>query len=984
MRPILLFLLLTWSVLCLAQPTGSSLKKLGNAGGKTWAVVVGISDYQDKDIPDLRFAHKDAEAFALWLQSPAGGSLDGDQLQVLINDKATAGRVAEALDALLERVQENDKVFIYFSGHGDVERKTLSQPGFLLCWDAPARVYMGGGTYSLAYLQEVVATLSLQNKAKVTVIADACRAGKLAGSQIGGPQLTSANLQRQQANEMKILSCQSQEYSLEGTQWGGGRGVFSYHLMDGLYGLADRNEDGVVTLGELDRYLEDHVTAQAAPISQVPVLLGNKTDGIAVTHEKTLADLNRIKSGERAYMSATDSRGLEDEVLAKIDSGIVKQYLAFKEAVIEKRFFSDPMSVNAEPSADELYTSLLKEPGLSPLYGAMTRNFAAALQDDAQQAMNIWLAADVQQLECIGKTLRLNPIPRQLARAAELLGAGHYMYSSMQARMLLFQGILRINLSMRDDALGRECLSLFRQSLEWEKQSSLPWHWMSQVYIDMLRQPDSAFVCARQAQNLAPNWVLPFVDLGYALIHQRKVDLAYQALKEAEAIDSLHPYVINRWATWFNLQGGKANQEKAAALFEKYLKSGGVLYPCWYNDYGAVLQKLERYSESETKYKEAISLDPNNYSAWNNLGNLYIDTQRFAEAEPPLRKAIEIDSMDATSWGNLGSLFQATRRYTDAESIYKKVIALDSTDVQGWSNLGILYLKTLQYSEAEAVFKKAIALDSTQAKVWYNLGCLYRDTYRHPEAEAVYKRAIKLDSSLVRHWSELGIIYLRSRRFTEAVPILINALALDTTRAISWNLLGAAYNMTLRYAEAEPILKKAIALDSTSLTSWHNLGYLYKQTQRFKEAELIYKKMIAIDSTDVQGWSNLGNSYLDVHRYAEAESVLKKAITLDSLFPHAHRHLGMVYFKTNRLEEARRQFLKTIELSPNAQLARLGLAAISYTEGKTAEAIGYVAQAIEKGVTFDDLNKDEDLAPLRALPQWEDLMKKHFPDQFKK
>ena len=44
----------------------------------TYAVVVGISDYQDKDIPDLRFADKDAEAFANFLRSPAGGSLDGE------------------------------------------------------------------------------------------------------------------------------------------------------------------------------------------------------------------------------------------------------------------------------------------------------------------------------------------------------------------------------------------------------------------------------------------------------------------------------------------------------------------------------------------------------------------------------------------------------------------------------------------------------------------------------------------------------------------------------------------------------------------------------------------------------------------------------------------------------------------------------------------------------------------------------------------
>ena len=37
----------------------------------TYAVVVGISDYQDPGIPDLRFADKDAEAFAAFLSSKA-------------------------------------------------------------------------------------------------------------------------------------------------------------------------------------------------------------------------------------------------------------------------------------------------------------------------------------------------------------------------------------------------------------------------------------------------------------------------------------------------------------------------------------------------------------------------------------------------------------------------------------------------------------------------------------------------------------------------------------------------------------------------------------------------------------------------------------------------------------------------------------------------------------------------------------------------
>ena len=107
----------------------------------TRAVVVGISDYQDKDIPDLRFADKDAEAFANFLRSPAGGSLDGDHLKLLVDSAATVAQFAIALDWLMENSKEGDQAIIYFSGHGDVEKRTLTQPGFLLCWDAPARVY---------------------------------------------------------------------------------------------------------------------------------------------------------------------------------------------------------------------------------------------------------------------------------------------------------------------------------------------------------------------------------------------------------------------------------------------------------------------------------------------------------------------------------------------------------------------------------------------------------------------------------------------------------------------------------------------------------------------------------------------------------------------------------------------------------------------------------------------------------------------------
>jgi len=154
--------------------------------GNTYAVIVGISDYQSPQIPDLEFAHRDALAFVDWLKNAHDGKLANEQIKLLVNEKATLAQFGAALDWLLDVCKPGDNAIIYFSGHGDVETRTRFQPGFLLCWDAPPKVYTAGGAFGLFYLQDIISTLSIDRSVKVLVISDACHAGKLAGSTNGG------------------------------------------------------------------------------------------------------------------------------------------------------------------------------------------------------------------------------------------------------------------------------------------------------------------------------------------------------------------------------------------------------------------------------------------------------------------------------------------------------------------------------------------------------------------------------------------------------------------------------------------------------------------------------------------------------------------------------------------------------------------------------------------------------------------------------
>lgn len=76
----------------------------------TYAVVVGISQYQNPFIPRLTYADTDATLFAEWLQSKAGGSVPGYQINLFTNENATIANVYAALDRLKSKARENDLV----------------------------------------------------------------------------------------------------------------------------------------------------------------------------------------------------------------------------------------------------------------------------------------------------------------------------------------------------------------------------------------------------------------------------------------------------------------------------------------------------------------------------------------------------------------------------------------------------------------------------------------------------------------------------------------------------------------------------------------------------------------------------------------------------------------------------------------------------------------------------------------------------------
>ena len=229
------------------------------------AVVIGNRDYEHKDVPDVTFAHRDADAFLRYVVEVLGY----DRENVIDLRDATRRQLFDALGTrsdpkgLLWSYLDPDggsDVVVYYSGHG--VPGVNDGRGYLLPVDADPKAAEDDG-YPIDLLYRNVGGLA--EARSVRVYLDACFSG---GSHVSGligeasPVYMSASLPTGVGTKVTSLAAASGK---QVASWDekAGHGMFTDHLLDALYGAGDADRDGQVTAAEAKRYLDRHMTRAA-------------------------------------------------------------------------------------------------------------------------------------------------------------------------------------------------------------------------------------------------------------------------------------------------------------------------------------------------------------------------------------------------------------------------------------------------------------------------------------------------------------------------------------------------------------------------------------------------------------------------------------------------------------------------------------------------------------------------------------------------
>lgn len=151
----------------LVQPVSRS-NELLVGGGKYYALIIGISTYDDPQINELDKPVKDAELFYSTITTKY--TFEKENVKILRN--ATMAEIVDALDFYSKKVTSVDNFLIFYAGHGVWD--TTSEIGFWLASDARKSSKLAWFRNSTLrdYLREI--------KSKHTLlISDACFGGSI-------------------------------------------------------------------------------------------------------------------------------------------------------------------------------------------------------------------------------------------------------------------------------------------------------------------------------------------------------------------------------------------------------------------------------------------------------------------------------------------------------------------------------------------------------------------------------------------------------------------------------------------------------------------------------------------------------------------------------------------------------------------------------------------------------------------------------------
>jgi tetratricopeptide (TPR) repeat protein len=765
-----------------AAGAGSAAIKSNSLIGDKWAVVIGISQFADSEVPRLKYSAKDARDFADFLTDPNHGRFAKDHVKVLTNDAATKTNIMDSIgDSFLPHaVLPGDLVVIYLSTHGSPSGSDQYGVNYIIPYDAQVNKLYATGIEMRALLRMIKERVRTN---RILLVLDTCYSG--VGAETGGKGLMRTNVDAKQVAQgigsVVISSSSPNERAWESEKLK--NSFFTRYLIDSL-----SDGDGTVPIDQAFDKMKSRVQADVLKDKgevQTPVMGGNFQGqklvlGVppATPHASPFSADDTNKASTSTISGGAGHTRDDDNV----DLAAYAEHMRTAKSLESQHKFWDAsheldLSIRANAHSVEAYLASAKIFDSQGRYDQSLEAAKRAVVNDgnssqAHEALGLALMRNNDGSEALRQTQIAVTLDPDNSMAHNLLGYvnEHSFNRSDLAEQEYRRALGLNNLNVR---------ALVNLGLLLESQN---------------RDTPQAEDCFRKAISAdADDWQ---AHLALAhLLYEKKGDAAAaeKEVRRAVELDPANPLVHRELANI--LAAAKEHYPEAEAEYRKAVQLNG-------NDADShaalgkfLATKVNRIDEAEREFRQAVTLDPKGVAARLDFGKLLLVAKNYDEADVMFKKALEQDGRCAEARVGLATIFaDLYHNYTGAQDELKKAITLNEKLSSAHEKLGEIYYHNMNRpSDAKLEFIAAVKCDPGNAEAHFQLGMLIAQTEKAKgeEAQAEIEKAIQLNAENALYETKLGWIketYFKSHK--EAEEHYKKAIALSSTCSEAHYRLG--------------------------------------------------------------------------------------------------------------------------------------------------------------------------------------------------
>ncbi len=292
----------------------------------------------------------------------------------------------------------------------------------------------------------------------------------------------------------------------------------------------------------------------------------------------------------------------------------------------------------------------------------------------------------------------------------------------------------------------------------------------------------------------------------------------------------------------------------------------------------------------ETCFERAVALQPDALTAYELLGNLYLDLGKPARAREHYERGlarVPAAQLTAGYYARLSRACQEMQQPGEAARYAREGLARMGDDPELHDSLGVALRALGDGPGAIAAFERAVALSPNDTSANYNFALALIEQHRLEEAVAGLHRSIELRPTFPDSLALLAQIEIDSGRWRDALryiqPLYESHPDMPQAREMFafWHLQsGVAAETQQDLAAAERHYATGTTLDPQNAELHARLGIARLRSGRFSEALPALETFRRIAPQDPQAAFYLGQCLAALGRVADARRLLDEAADL--------------------------------------------------------------------------------------------------------